>query len=305
MPTTTPWGSAQTSKKIVSGMMLYTTASHGGYHLSPKLNCKVHEAWRNDDGWYEEDCAWSVVALTFPQYFTQEEVEHARETAKKYYGKTYYLVAMAPLDPEPANPNTTQAPPDPYGFAKPYAGFMPFGTQAQAAAVEDAAAPTNWQCGCCLHEVPSSQFQCPNCGTLYGAKEPCYAKPDHAVVPIAGDTGQILAIYEKAAVEGLKGAVGDTPVMVALGFLAWREIHKEDWISVSAWSDTVEGVPKGMVGVCATKGGNTIYNPDSGTAGGVTERWFMISALEYHPTSLHPYGFVIDLARHVEVVKFV
>jgi hypothetical protein len=32
--TSTPWGASQTSKKYAPGIMEYSTASHGGFHLS-------------------------------------------------------------------------------------------------------------------------------------------------------------------------------------------------------------------------------------------------------------------------------
>lgn len=29
----------------------------------------MHPAWRENDGWYEEDCDWAIAALTFPAEF--------------------------------------------------------------------------------------------------------------------------------------------------------------------------------------------------------------------------------------------
>lgn len=65
-----PWG-----KTIVRGIVRYSTASHGGYHVSPKLNALIHPALRFENGRYEEDCEWARVEVSFPQYFpdTQEE----------------------------------------------------------------------------------------------------------------------------------------------------------------------------------------------------------------------------------------
>ncbi len=36
--TWTPWGISQTSEKIVRGIVLYTTAGHGGYHVSKGMS---------------------------------------------------------------------------------------------------------------------------------------------------------------------------------------------------------------------------------------------------------------------------
>jgi hypothetical protein len=44
---TTPWGAPQTTKEIASGIILYTTASHGGFWLSPERN----EKYQNSKSW--------------------------------------------------------------------------------------------------------------------------------------------------------------------------------------------------------------------------------------------------------------
>lgn len=92
MGTKTPWGLSDSATKLSVGIILYTTPSHGGIHLSPKKNAIVHYVWRDPKGWYEEDCAWSIVALTFPELFSERQVETARATAKEYYPHTYMAV---------------------------------------------------------------------------------------------------------------------------------------------------------------------------------------------------------------------
>jgi len=87
--TATPWGKSDYAKRYAVGVMFYETPSHGGFHLSPKKNVLVHSALRNDDGWYEEDCEWAKVALTFPALFTSEEYEGATKTAQTYFPETY------------------------------------------------------------------------------------------------------------------------------------------------------------------------------------------------------------------------
>jgi len=66
MATSTPWGAAQSAYKIAPGIMDYSTASHGGIHVSPKVNGLIPDYMRRADGWYEEDCDWCipVIALT-------------------------------------------------------------------------------------------------------------------------------------------------------------------------------------------------------------------------------------------------
>jgi hypothetical protein len=41
---------------------------------------RSHPPFCGKAGWYEEDCDWAVVALSFPQFFTADELEAARRT---------------------------------------------------------------------------------------------------------------------------------------------------------------------------------------------------------------------------------
>ena len=73
----TPWGLSQTTERVGEGIVCVITASHGGYVLNAEQNAKIPYAWRkasfNENGlrgFYEEDCDWSMVALTFPEYFS-------------------------------------------------------------------------------------------------------------------------------------------------------------------------------------------------------------------------------------------
>jgi len=89
MATQTYWGKSQTAKKITDGIIFYTTASHGGFHVSKKLNQQIHWGWRREDGWYEEDCEWSIVVLTFPTLFHADEVHQAHLIAQREYHSFY------------------------------------------------------------------------------------------------------------------------------------------------------------------------------------------------------------------------
>lgn len=87
--TSTPWGTAQTAKSLAHGIVWYTTASHGGCHVSPKLLETMPEYLRGDacapHGWFEEDCAWAMVAIAFPQHFTIKDRATAIDTMRQYY----------------------------------------------------------------------------------------------------------------------------------------------------------------------------------------------------------------------------
>lgn len=81
----TPWGNAQTSTEYGPGVTFYTTAGHGGFQLSPEALTKMphplaHVGTFAGPGWYEEDCDWSVVAISFPEMFSDAELFSAVET---------------------------------------------------------------------------------------------------------------------------------------------------------------------------------------------------------------------------------
>ena len=66
------------------GVIRYSTAGHGGFHVSKALNRNTHPALRLDDGWYEEDLDWARVALAFPTLF-DEKARGAAESALRHY----------------------------------------------------------------------------------------------------------------------------------------------------------------------------------------------------------------------------
>jgi len=86
----TPWGPADFATEYAPGLVLYSTPGHGGFHVSAEWLAQMPEPYRSavpftqrhgrsGPGWYEEDCDWSIVALSFPQFFTAPEIETARE----------------------------------------------------------------------------------------------------------------------------------------------------------------------------------------------------------------------------------
>ena len=91
--TGTPWGRADGCKHITRGIVQYFTPSHGGYHVSAELLKTMPEYLQQDAytplGWFEEDCAWAKVAISFPQYFSTEDQSIAYQTLKAYYPEAY------------------------------------------------------------------------------------------------------------------------------------------------------------------------------------------------------------------------
>ena len=89
MGTTTPWGTAQHSKRYARGIVFYSTAGHGGLHVSPGRNMQVPEALRIADGWYEEDCDCALVIVAFPQFFPAEEYAAAIQSVRDWHPDRY------------------------------------------------------------------------------------------------------------------------------------------------------------------------------------------------------------------------
>src|SRR5262249_13100209 len=87
-PNNSPWGRPDYTKEYAPGICLLTTPSHGGFKLSRQRNRAMPACFRlraERGGYYEEDCAWSLVALAFPEAFKPEDYASAVSTAKHYY----------------------------------------------------------------------------------------------------------------------------------------------------------------------------------------------------------------------------
>lgn len=97
--TSTPWGQAQGATRYARGVTSYDTARHGGFRLSPSRNERVPEYMRDPKGWYEEDCDWSIVAMTFPDLFTDLEREMAEKTFRNHYPDQFERFAGRALSP--------------------------------------------------------------------------------------------------------------------------------------------------------------------------------------------------------------
>lgn len=95
----TPWGGAQSATVYAEGIVEYSTASHGGFHLTPERNAAVHPTLRSEGGWYEEDCRWAAVAITFPDLFTAFERGCAETTLKDWLPDAWEAIFDAVLGP--------------------------------------------------------------------------------------------------------------------------------------------------------------------------------------------------------------
>lgn len=82
MSASTPWGGSQLATVYAEGVVAHMTAGHGGFHLSAERNAKIHPLLRKDTPWYEEDCEWAIVAISFPDLFTAYERSMAERTIR-------------------------------------------------------------------------------------------------------------------------------------------------------------------------------------------------------------------------------
>jgi hypothetical protein len=96
--TSTPWGAAQTAKAYGKGIVMYTTASHGGFYVSSGLLRRMAKDMRGDAyaslGWFEEDCAWSMVVLSFPERFTLQTRLAAVDTLRSTYPQQFQRLCL-------------------------------------------------------------------------------------------------------------------------------------------------------------------------------------------------------------------
>lgn len=100
MGTWTPWGTVQRSEETAPGITWYSTASHGGYGLSPERQAAMPDHLRLENrglrgagpkgpGWYEEDCDWCLVTLAFPELFSSEDRALALNTCRGWHPDAY------------------------------------------------------------------------------------------------------------------------------------------------------------------------------------------------------------------------
>lgn len=89
MPTSTPWGTAQTETQITPGITWFSTASHGGFRLDGDMWREFHlrfpEAvlWAGNP-WFEEDCDWAWVPIAFPEFFSDDKIAYAVDMVMTY-----------------------------------------------------------------------------------------------------------------------------------------------------------------------------------------------------------------------------
>lgn len=94
-----PWGTIDHARDIAPGIVEVATPSHGGIKLDRYRNREVPAAARRKGGWYEEDCDWSIVALCFPEAFSEDARTSAEKSAKDWDPDAYTAITGRPVTP--------------------------------------------------------------------------------------------------------------------------------------------------------------------------------------------------------------
>jgi len=95
----TPWGPSQGATIYAEGIACHGTAGHGGFKLSAERNRKVHPMLRAEGGWYEEDAAWAIVAISYPHLFTGYERRCAERTIRDSWPDAWETIFGTILQP--------------------------------------------------------------------------------------------------------------------------------------------------------------------------------------------------------------
>lgn len=88
----TPWGQSDGPVEYLpNGIYFASTPSHGGYFVPKKLLSRIppeHQAyavkWSGSPQWYEEDVAYNIIYISFPEYFTAEQIAAAKVTIARW-----------------------------------------------------------------------------------------------------------------------------------------------------------------------------------------------------------------------------
>jgi len=97
MSASTPWGRSQMAVIYAEGVVAHMTSGHGGFHLSANRNAKVHLLLRKETPWYEEDCEWAIVAVSFPELFTGYERSLAEKTVRNTWPDAWQAIHRCKL----------------------------------------------------------------------------------------------------------------------------------------------------------------------------------------------------------------
>lgn len=101
-----PWGKVDGHTPFGDlGLYHHSTAGHGGIYVPDEMLRRMPKPYRDANGyagrnWFEEDCEWALVALSFPSGLSEKQIESATRTVKNWYPHAYMAVTGETLTPE-------------------------------------------------------------------------------------------------------------------------------------------------------------------------------------------------------------
>lgn len=93
-----PWGKVDGWSRFGDlGLFHHSTPGHGGIYVPPDMKRLMPKPYRDANqygggGWFEEDCEWALVALSFPSGLDEKTMENARSAVKNYHPHAYMAV---------------------------------------------------------------------------------------------------------------------------------------------------------------------------------------------------------------------
>lgn len=92
-PISSPWGKPDIIERLAEGIWSVATPSHGGIFVDLPQYEQMSELAKKcsytGNQWFEEDCSWAVVALTFKNAFSLPQIEAAHSIAALQYPEFY------------------------------------------------------------------------------------------------------------------------------------------------------------------------------------------------------------------------
>lgn len=95
-PAWSPWGKPDHAEEIFAGVWSVSTPSHGGLYVTDQRRKAMDQSLlslgfngHTMSGWFEEDCDWCMVALAFPDEWTEwrgsaDDLEIAKKTLENW-----------------------------------------------------------------------------------------------------------------------------------------------------------------------------------------------------------------------------
>ena len=86
-----PWGKVEDVQYLTPWLTQVSTASHGGYKLDRAHNAIIPEYMRKKGGWYEEDCAYSIVFSVLEHLIKQNLFDFSKTFYSKFLDERSYI----------------------------------------------------------------------------------------------------------------------------------------------------------------------------------------------------------------------